>query len=88
MGRERCLLKDLEGKPSPDPVDWNRQVRRWRMFDVLIAEIDRNAGNLLVLRDPKWHLVLIDHSRAFSNTTKMVFPSSGSTGRCSIVSRR
>jgi len=67
-------LKDLEGQPSPDPVDWNRQVRRWRTFDVLIAEIDRNAGNLLVLRDPKWHLVLIDHSRAFGNTTKMVYP--------------
>ncbi len=67
-------LKDLEGKPSPDPVDWNRQVRRWRMFDALIAEIDRNAGNLLVLRDPKWHLVLIDHSRAFSSVTKLVYP--------------
>jgi hypothetical protein len=67
-------LKDLEGKPSPDPVDWNRQVRRWRMFDALIAEIDRNAGNLLVLRDPKWHLVLIDHSRAFTNSTKLVYP--------------
>ena len=67
-------LKDLEGKPSPDPVDWNRQIRRWRTFDALIAEIDRNAGNLLVLRNPKWHLVLIDHSRAFSNTTKMVYP--------------
>jgi hypothetical protein len=67
-------LKDLEGKPSPDPVDWNRQVRRWRMFDALIAEIDRNAGNLLVLRDPKWQLVLIDHSRAFTNTTKLVYP--------------
>jgi hypothetical protein len=67
-------LKDLEGKPSPDPVDWNRQIRRWRMFDALIAEIDRNAGNLLVLRDAKWHLVLIDHSRAFSSVTKLVYP--------------
>ena len=71
---DAVYLKDLEGKPSPDPVDWNRQVRRWRMFDALIAEIDRNAGNLLVVRDPKWHLVLIDHSRAFTNSTKLVYP--------------
>jgi hypothetical protein len=67
-------LKDLDGQKSPDLEDWNRQVRRWRMFDALIAEIDRNAGNLLVLRDPKWHLVLIDHSRAFTSTTKLVYP--------------
>jgi hypothetical protein len=67
-------LKDLEGKQAPDPVDWNRQVRRWRVFDAFIAEIDRNQGNLLVLRDPNWHLVLIDHSRAFTSTTKLVYP--------------
>jgi hypothetical protein len=63
----------LKGNSSPDQAGWNRQVRRWRVFDNLIAEIDRNAGNILVLRDPVWHLVLVDHSRAFTNTTRMVF---------------
>ena len=58
---------------SPDPESWTRQVRRWRVFDNLIADIDRNAGNILVLRDPVWSLVLVDHSRAFTNTTRMVF---------------
>jgi hypothetical protein len=67
-------LKELEGQRSPDLEGWNRQVRRWRVFDDLIADIDRNAGNILIVRDPAWHLVLIDHSRAFTNTTRMVFP--------------
>jgi hypothetical protein len=58
---------------SPDQASWNRQVRRWRVFDNLIADIDRNAGNILVLTEPAWSLVLVDHSRAFTNTTRMVF---------------
>lgn len=34
-----------------------------KMFDVLIMNKDRNAQNFLV--DGDWHMVLIDHSRAF-----------------------
>ena len=33
------------------------------MFDLLVANIDRNQGNLIY--DADWHLFLIDHSRAF-----------------------
>jgi hypothetical protein len=62
----------LKGQNAPDAAEWNRQVRQWRVFDNLIADIDRNAGNILVLRDPNWHLVLVDHSRAFTNTSRMV----------------
>ena len=40
-----------------------------KMFDNLIGNIDRNAGNLLV--DPDWNLYLIDHSRAFISETKL-----------------
>jgi hypothetical protein len=40
-------------------------VCRQRVFDNLIANIDRNAGNLLV--DDQWNLILIDHSRAFAS---------------------
>jgi hypothetical protein len=58
---------------SPDQESWTRQVRRWRVFDNLIADIDRNAGNILVLSAPVWSLVLVDHSRAFTNTSRMVF---------------
>ena len=65
--------KSLEGQQPPDPVGWTRQTRRWIAFHNLVANIDPNEGNLLVVRDPNWQLVLIDHSRAFTNTTKMVF---------------
>jgi hypothetical protein len=64
---ERCrLLKDLDQSKAPRPLDWAKQVCRQRTFDNLIANIDRNAGNLLV--DEEWNLVLIDHSRAFANS--------------------
>ncbi len=40
------------------------------MFDNLICNPDRNAGNLLV--DDDWNLFLIDHSRAFITDRKLV----------------
>ena len=62
---EDCkLLKDVNQATCPRPSDWAKQVCRQRVFDNLIANIDRNAGNLLV--DPEWNLILIDHSRAFA----------------------
>ena len=76
---ERCVwLKELKGQQPPDVDAWNRQVHRHRVFDNLIANIDRNAGNLLVYRDPAqerpdWHLVLVDHSRCFTNNRKVQF---------------
>ena len=42
---------------------WSLQLTRMKMFDLLIANIDRNQGNLIY--DADWHLFLIDHSRAF-----------------------
>jgi len=56
-------LKKLEGQTAPDIGAWNRQVYRQRVFDDLIINVDRNAGNILV--DPAWNVILIDHSRAF-----------------------
>ncbi|HXE80453.1 MAG TPA: hypothetical protein VNK41_06860 [Vicinamibacterales bacterium] len=70
---EGCkFLKDLKDQKAPDTNAWNRQVYRQRVWDNLIANIDRNQGNLLV--DSEWNLVLIDHSRAFTNTGQMPFP--------------
>ena len=51
------------------PPKWNREAVRMKMFDNLIANIDRNAGNLLI--DADWNLFLIDHSRAFITDTKL-----------------
>jgi len=64
------LLKDVDQTKCPRPMEWAKQVCRQRVFDNLIANIDRNAGNLLV--DDQWHLILIDHSRAFASD-KMPF---------------
>lgn len=47
---------------GPEPM-WSQQITRMKMFDLLIANIDRNQGNLLY--DSDWHLFLIDHSRSF-----------------------
>jgi len=61
---ENCRsLKKMGNEPAPDVASWNQQVHRMRVFDNLIANVDRHAGNILV--DPDWNIVLIDHSRAF-----------------------
>jgi hypothetical protein len=59
--------KSVEAEAKPPK--WNREAIRMKMFDNLIANIDRNAGNLLV--DADWNLFLIDHSRAFVTDTKL-----------------
>jgi len=57
-------VKDVDQSACPRPIEWAKQVCRQRVFDNLIANIDDNAGNLLV--DPEWNIILIDHSRAFA----------------------
>jgi hypothetical protein len=49
---------------GPDAMAWDRQVIGMKMFDQLIGNTDRNQGNLLY--DAEYHLILIDHSRAFT----------------------
>jgi hypothetical protein len=63
---EGCrVLKDVDQKQCPKPVEWAMQVCRQRVFDNLVSNIDRNAGNMLV--DGEWNIILIDHSRAFGS---------------------
>jgi len=59
------IAKPIQG---PEPR-WSQQVSRMKLFDQLIANIDRNQGNLLY--DTDWHLFLIDHSRAFTTRTSL-----------------
>jgi hypothetical protein len=56
------LYSEVEGE-APRSLAWSRQLSTMKMFDVLIANEDRNAQNFLV--DPDFFVVLIDHSRAF-----------------------
>lgn len=65
----------LNNKPSPDALGYNRQLYRQRVLDNLIANIDENKGNLLVYMGPNlWEVILVDHSRCFTETQKMQFP--------------
>ena len=75
-GERGAAILWLEGVQSwkavesaPKPPKWNREAVRMKMFDNLIGNIDRNAGNLLV--DAAWNLFLIDHSRAFVTETRL-----------------
>jgi hypothetical protein len=47
----------------PDPNAWNKQTNKMRVFEQLVFDTDRNAGNLLISEN--WHLWMIDFSRAF-----------------------
>ena len=68
MWVEGCrMIKDVDQSACPTPVDFAKQICRQRVFDNLIANIDRNAGNILV--DGQWNIILIDHSRAFAANT-------------------
>jgi hypothetical protein len=61
---EGCrAIREVDQNAPHDPAPWNREIYRQRVFDDLIANIDDNAGNILV--DPLWNMILIDHSRAF-----------------------
>jgi hypothetical protein len=52
-----------QGLQPPDPAEFERQWEVMRVFDVLIYNDDRNAGNILYAKD--WTLYPIDHTRAF-----------------------
>jgi len=55
-------VKQRGGKVPTAPV-FSRPIRMMQMFDNLIGNIDRNAGNILI--GAPGELILIDHSRAF-----------------------
>ena len=49
--------------PSPDPERTAMQIHIMRVFDELISNRDRNAGN--TLWDADWKMWMIDHTRSF-----------------------
>lgn len=51
------------GLRSPNIIQWNKQMQTVSIFDALIANWDRNQGNILIDKD--WRLWMIDHTRAF-----------------------
>lgn len=63
----------LKKKTSPPDLQrWNEQMQIVRLFDQLIANIDRNLGNLMITND--WTVWAIDHTRAFRTNPKPKTP--------------
>ncbi len=56
--------------PVPDPLAWNQQMYKIRVFSELVYDTDRNLTNVLIGKD--WKLYMIDFTRAFRlyNTLK------------------
>jgi 16S rRNA G966 N2-methylase RsmD len=46
-----------------------KDMTKAKMFDNLIGNIDPNLGNWLL--DEEWNIILIDHSRAFTDTKEL-----------------
>jgi hypothetical protein len=63
---------------APDPEAWNQQMFRMRVFTQLVADTDRNTGNVLITSD--WKLWMIDFTRAFRRTHQLLAP--GDVTRC------
>jgi hypothetical protein len=57
---------------APDRAERTRQWQLMRLFDELIANTDRNMGNILYTKD--WRLWAIDHTRAFRKWTSLKNP--------------
>jgi hypothetical protein len=62
------LAHNLNPASDTERMNMNLATFLQRAFDNLIANADRNPGN--VLYTPDWHMLLIDHSRAFYTTNK------------------
>ena len=57
---------------APVTRRWEHQVMTMRIFDALIANTDRNKGNLLIDKD--WTAWYIDHTRAFRRSHEILDP--------------
>jgi hypothetical protein len=71
---QRLKLKE----EAPDHEEWNRQMYRMRVFTQLVADTDRNVGNVVITND--WKLWMIDFTRAFRRTKDLLAP--GDIQRC------
>jgi len=67
MDEEDRRKKNLQ---PPNPIDWNQQMYRMRVFAALIRDTDRNLGNILYT--PDWRVIMIDFTRAFRSSTDLL----------------
>ncbi len=69
---ERARLKKKVA--PPDEEAWKRQWDAMRVFDHLVYNFNRDAGDVLV--DKEWRIWLLGHSRAFKGFEKLKAPKS------------
>jgi hypothetical protein len=62
----------------PNPLDWNNQMHRMRVFAQLVYDTDRNLGNVLITED--WKVYMIDFTRGFRLHREL--PSPADLQRC------
>lgn len=66
---EDILVKEGHLDP-PNTTSWLQQKSIMTVFDALIANSDRNQGNLLI--DTHWNIWFIDQTRAFRETSALI----------------
>ena len=67
----QTYLRDNNIRPS-NPVRWGQQMQVIYIFDNLVANRDRNLGNLLF--DQHWRAWSIDCSRCFGTSKELLYP--------------
>jgi hypothetical protein len=72
---EKATMETDRAKQSVYPPNRWRQKMQWqvmRVFDALIYNDDRNAGNILY--DSDWNVWMIDHTRSFARVSNLPEP--------------
>ncbi len=69
--RTELELREQRGLRPPDLTRWDQQRQIMYAFDSLIANFDRNQGNVLL--DRGWNMWFIDHTRAFEPSSELLY---------------
>ena len=84
LERKKSKEKSDSAEP-PNTEVWNQQMQMVRVFDQLIANIDRNLGNLMITKD--WRLWPIDHTRAFRTNHELKTPANVTRADRAVIER-
>jgi len=68
--RSELELREQGRLLPPDLARWDQQRQIMYAFDSLIANFDRNEGNVLL--DRNWSMWFIDHTRAFKRSSELL----------------
>jgi hypothetical protein len=69
--RSELELREQKRLRPPDLERWHQQRQVMYAFDCLIANFDRNRGNVML--DRNWNMWFIDHTRAFEPSSELLY---------------